>query len=499
MVDLERVRDIELIRTVAKIQDAELHRLNDIMRKERRYFAQKMGMSPEQVELELLKLEDEISETHQRIYGGGSERRPREARPEREEPKPPQKGHGPTPQPELKLEEHVHALDAADETCPSCGEHLEAWDGQFETHEEVDVVEVQYVVKKHKRQKYRCACGHIETALGPDKPILGGRYGLGFAAHVAVNKYADHLPLTRQVGRMKRVGLQVTSQSLWDQAVGLAVHIEPLLDRLHSYLLSKDVVQVDETRWPVLGSKARKKTKNWFVWSLAAEDAVLYKIQDGRSNEEGREILQDYKGVAVTDGYIVYDSLSKSNGFVLANCWSHARRKFIEAERAHPEEAGDIIDIMGSLFGIEREIDLRVASLPPWEALEVRKAMRQAESKPRVNALGEAVSKIKALKGSPLARAIQYLDNRWERLNVFLDDPRVPMTSNAVERSLRGPVLGRKNFQGSRSRRGTEIAALYYSLIESCRLNGLDPHRYLLETGRAAIREQELLLPHEFG
>jgi len=276
------------------------------------------------------------------MYGGGSERRPRK-RDKPDKPKAETKGHGPKPQPDLIVEEHVHVLDAADETCPDCGGHLETFEGQFEESEEIDVVEIQYVLKKHKRQKYRCGCGHIETALGPEKSIDGGRYSLDFGVHVAVSKWADHLPLERQVKRMRRAGLKVDSQTLWDQVQVLARHLEPVLERLHGHLLSKEVVLVDETRWPVLGTKGRK-TKNWFVWSLTSDDAVLYKIQNGRSNQEGEAILQNYAGVAVTDGYVVYDSLSKKNGFVLANCWSHARRKFIEAEASAPEEASEILD-----------------------------------------------------------------------------------------------------------------------------------------------------------
>jgi transposase len=473
MVDLERVRDIELLRQVAKIQDAELRRVHTKLKETIRIVGLQSGKTPAQIEAELQKADDDYAESTRRMYGGGSERRPRK-RDKPDKPKAEQKGHGPKPQPDLIVEEHVHVLDAADETFPDCGGHLEAFEGQFEESEEIDVVEIQYVLKKHKRQKYRCGCGHIETALGPDKIVPGGRFSTGFGVHVALNKFGDHLPLERQARRMKRVGLDVDSQTLWDQTFGLATRLQPTIDRLHAYLLSKEVVLADETRWPLLGMMGRK-TKNWFVWSLAADDAVLYKIQDGRSNEEGRELLRDFKGVAVTDGYIVYDSLSKTNGFVLANCWSHARRKFIEAEASEPGEAADFIDKIGALFGIERETDVRCEELSPIDAKALRLQVRDEQSRPIVRDIGEAAAKVKAFKGSPIAKALQYLENRWDHLTVFLEDPRVPLTSNAVERSLRGPVLGRNNHFGSRSKRGTEVAALFYSLIESAKLNSINP------------------------
>jgi len=315
---------------------------------------------------------------------------------------------------------------------------------------------------------------------------------------VAVSKWADHLPLERQVKRMRRAGLKVDSQTLWDQVQGLARHLEPVLERLHDHLLSKDVVLVDETRWPVLGTKGRK-TKNWFVWSLTSDDAVLYKIQNGRSNQQGEAILQNYKGVAVTDGYVVYDSLSKKNGFVLANCWSHARRKFIEAEASAPDEASEILDKIGAMFGIETEVDVKGADLSREEALALRARFREQHSKAIVNDIGKLAASIKAFKGSPLAKALQYLENRWDHLTVFLKDSRVPLTSNGVERSLRGPVLGRKNFLGTKSERGTRTAALFYSLIESCKLNGVDPSQYLRDAARVAIRGAPIPLPHDTG
>ena len=495
MVDLERVRDIELLRQVAKIQDAELRRVHTKLKETIRIVGLQTGKTPEQIEAELQQADEEHAESTRRMYGGGSERRPRQ-REKPEKPKAQQKGHGPKAQPELIVEEQVHELDAADETCPDCGGHLEVWKGQFEESEEIDVVEIQYVLKKHKRQKYRCDCGHIETALGPDKLIPGGRFSPRFAPHVAVNKFSDHLPLERQSKRMRRLGLDVDSQTLWDQTYALATKLQPVYVQLHEYLLSKELVLADETRWPLLGVRGRK-TKNWFVWSLAADDAVLYKIQDGRSNDEGSELLRDFSGVVVTDGYVVYDSLSKKNGFVLANCWSHARRKFLEAEASEPSEAADFIDKIGALFGIERQTDVRCEELSPIDAKALRAQVRDEQSKPIVNAIGEAAAKVKAFRGSPLAKALQYLENRWDHLTVFLKDPRVPLTSNAVERSLRGPVLGRNNHFGSRSKRGTEVAALFYSLIESARLNGLDPGHYLEQAALAGIRGESVPLPHE--
>ena len=301
-LDLDRIRDLELMRTVAKVQDAELRRLHDVMRVRERFWAQREGKSAEEIERLLLGLEEDIAERLHRVYGGGSERRPRKNKPDNP-PKAPQKGHGPRPQPELLVEEKVHVLDEADEVCPSCGEDLPPWEGQFEDSEEIDVVEMQYVLKKHRRQKYRCSCGHIETALGPEKSVLGG----------------------------------------------------------------------------------------------------------GRSNEQGEAMLQDYTGVAVTDGYVVYDSLSKKNGFVLANCWSHARRKFIEAEASAPEDAGDILDKTGAIFAIETEADVMGSVLSREEALDLCARFREKHTKPIVNDMGRWRPPSRHSKGAPWRRRF----NTW--------------------------------------------------------------------------------------
>lgn len=130
--------------------------------------------------------------------------------------------------------DEVHALDAADQICPECGGKLNEWENQFDDSEEIDVVEIQYVKRRHRRQKYRCTCcSKIETALGPAKLIPGGRYSIGFAIHVSIAKYLDHLPLERRVSRMRRQGLEVTNQTLWDQTWSLALRLEPVAVRIH--------------------------------------------------------------------------------------------------------------------------------------------------------------------------------------------------------------------------------------------------------------------------
>jgi transposase len=496
-LDLDRVKDTELLRQVAKVQDAEIRRLHDKLTTLKTEVEALKGRSPEEIQNQLALLEKELSEAYAQTRRGGSERRHRDEE-TADKAKSKQSGHGPTPQPLLPIVEVDHDLDEADKTCPSCGGMLELWEGQPEESEEVDVVELQYVLKKHRRRKYRCACGScVETAPGPLKLIPGGRYSVDFAVHVSDDKFGYHSPLERQVRRMRQAGLKVTSQTLWDQTYALAQLLKPTVERLHQYLLEQELLLADESHWPLLGAKGRK-TKNWFAWALAGHDGIVHKILDSRSNEAGAEVLRNFDGVLLTDGYVVYTSQAKRKGYQQAHCWAHARRYFLEAEASAPEEAQAFLDDIGALFGIEREIDEATRVIKdPIAAKSLRAQVRDEKSRPIVNRIGRRAMELKALPKTPIAQAVKYLENRWDGLARFVDDPRVPMTSNGAERALRGLVLGRNNHFGSRSKRGTEVAAIFYSLIESAKLNGLNPKRYLKIAAEAALRDETPPLPHE--
>jgi transposase len=188
--------------------------------------------SSEQFEL-LRELEQQLANRNKMLFGPSSKKR-KAGKSHDEESDARQTGHGPREQTSLPRVEREHPLDDADRVCTSCGDALAEMAGQFEESDEVDVIGRRFVLVRHKRKKYRCACGGcIETALGPEKLIAGGRYSVDFAVTVAIAKYCDHLPLERQVRMMKRLGLIVDSQTLWDQLDALGRWLEPLRARLH--------------------------------------------------------------------------------------------------------------------------------------------------------------------------------------------------------------------------------------------------------------------------
>ena len=457
-------------------------------------------------QLRLEALEAQLAKLTKQIFGTSSEKRADEEpagadaegedKTKDEEKKKKKPGHGPKEQPKLPCVDVKHKLDDADKTCPKCGGGLEEMAGQYEEHEEIDVVPLRFIRKRHLRQKYACGCGgHIETAFGPDKLCPGARYSIDFAIYVAISKYGDHLPLERQVRMMERDGLVVTSQALWDQIEQLTWVVESVMPRLLAYVLSHPVVGGDETTWEMMGKKAGEG-KSWYVWVLRTPDAVYYAIRGGRGAETAKALLKTFTGVLMCDGYVAYLSLSAEYPLVvLAHCWAHVRREFVDIEKSFPTACGEILRLIGALYVIERP---RLGD-PPGDVLALRAERRDKESRQVIDPIEEGFYRTvpKCLPQSGLHKAIGYMVHMWKGLVLFLDNPLIPLDNNGTERAARGPVLGRKNHYGSRSPRGTEVAATLYSLVESAKLNGLEPRFYFRVAVRAGLRHDTVPLPHE--
>jgi transposase len=195
---------------------------------------------------------------------------------------------------------------------------------------------------------------------------------------------------------------------------------------------------------------------------------------------------------SLCDGYSVYQALQKRGlDFQLAHCWGHARRKFVEIEDSVPKQSEEVLGLIAQLYRIEEEIKGK----PP----DVRLCARQQRAGPVVQQIHRWALAQRALPQSPLGKAIAYLGKHWDGLRVFLSDPNVPLDNNQTERALRGVVLGRKNHYGSRSERGTKVAAMMYSLVETAKLNGVDPELYLKLAVLEAIGGRPIPLPHQLG
>jgi transposase len=491
-VNLQRENDVERLRQAALLLEAENRRLVAKVVELTRQLASARGEDAFALQLRISELEQQLAKRNHLLFGASSEQRP-EGQKSGTHERAKRPGHGPKAQPELEVVEKMHFLDVPDQICNSCGGQLDEWKGQSEESEEIDVVERKFVLTKHRRQKYRCKCGGcVETALGPPKLFEGARYSINWAIEVAVQKYLDHLPLERQVRIMAREGLSVDSQTLWDYLERLVRLLEPAWDRLHQHALQKPVLGADETRWPLMGAKEGEPSR-WHVWALSAADAMVYRILESRSAEAARSVLGEYTGVVMADGYGAYESLQKNGGkFVLANCWSHARRAYFEIRENFPQ-VETVLDFIGELYSVEA----LCPTGPPGD--ELRRRLRDTKSRAIIANIHSWALEQRALPESGLGKAIAYMGGRWKGLVRFLEDPRIPLDNNATERGLRGPVIGRKNHYGSRSQRGTEVAALLYSLVESAKLCGLEPKGYLRRAVTAALAGEQIPLPHEIA
>jgi transposase len=480
MVELTTEHDLETLRQISLLLDRENQRLITKTLELTAEVARLRGVAdPEQLQLAVLK---ELEQRRRQVF------QPEAARASSGTPtsptRPPQSGHGPRPQPTLPVVEIRHELPPEDRQCPACGGELMEMAGQAETSERITTVKLTYQVEHHVRQKYRCRCnGAVVTAPGPAQVIPGCRYAPEFGIGVAVAKYTDHLPLERQVRMMAREGLIVDSQTLWDQINAIARHLEPTYAALGRRALEAPVINVDETRWPMMKSMLPAKGT---VWTVRSPTVSFYRILPGKSADEGRQVLNGYRGTVVADGFAVYEVLARDGpSFTLAHCWSHAKRKYEEIAEHWPVACAEIGALIGELYAIERVVP---GPFPgDAAAQDLRRQLRRERSRPVLDQIWQWATVQVGLPRSDFGKAVRYMLERWAGLTRFVGDPCVPVDNNAAERALRGPVVGRKNHYGSRSLRGTQVAALFYTLCETAKLAGVDPHDYLLSALYAAI------------
>jgi len=479
-----------------------------------------------QLELELDQVQKRLDALNNEKFGKKSERRGRPDKNKGE--KPPRKKPsrtGPTPQDNLEKSEQLHLLDEPDQICPNCADPLLPIEGKTEDDEVIDIVERTYRVKIHKKQVYRCrCCKETDTALGP--PALfphNGRYSPAFAVSVAVDKYRDNIPLTKQVLRMANVGLNVTSQTLWDQLCRMYTLLLPTLMVLHQRILQSALVHVDETTWRLMKPGASKK---WWVWVISDGLRVFFLLAPTRGQAAARELLRNYAGIVMADRYAVYEALEKARSnaggaqmvigsdgesvelytpdYTLAACWSHCRRGFVKAEK-NDNRAAHPLDLIAELYAIEAQAKKAVAHIEDDDErnvrlLEERRRLRSERSAPVIARLKSWADKAVVIPKTPLAKAIAWMNNGWTQLSRFLADPRIPLDNNLAERLVRAFVLGRKVYYGSRSEHGTRVAALFYSLMGSCRLLGIDAQAYLNEAVlRAIANPGSAFLPEDFA
>jgi transposase len=382
----------------------------------------------------------------------------------------------------------VHVTIAPEDTdCPCCRAPMHVI-GE-DTSQRLDVIPAQFRVIVTHRPKYACrACEQaVMQAPAPGRLIKGGLPTEAMVASVLVGKYAWHLPLYRQAQMLAAQGLDLKRSILAFWVGYAAAELKPVWLRLRELILASGKIAVDETIAPVL-DPGRGRTKQGYFWAMARDDrpwggpeppAIAYSYAPGRGAVHALKLLDDYRGIVQCDGYAAYKTIAAAapgEAITLAFCWAHLRRRFFDlAKGGDAPIANEALERIAALYAIEKTIRGRSA--------DERRAVRQNKSKPLVVALRAWFKhQLTLVSGkAPIADEIRYGLNHWDGLIRFLDDGRIELDTNIVERGIRSIVPNRKNALFAGHDEGAENWACIASLIETCKLNGVNPQAYFAD------------------
>lgn len=438
------------------------------------------------------KLNEELLNLRQRVFNSKQERK------NKQQPKKKRKkvllphnrpANLPLDELEVALDEESLEYKIEREACPHCGsEKFFEMKNCFEESSEIEVIERQYIVKRHKRQKYSCkCCNKVTTAKGGVKLTPGGEYSIQIATQIACGKYEDHIPLERQRKRMYQEGIATEVKTLYGLTEHLYNRLYPLNEMIRQDVLSEKWVHIDES--PINFYNPNKS--KGYIWSMSNPRGAYYQFEPTRAGAVAREMLAGYdKGCVVTDGFSGYDFLDNVNNIKHAFCWAHVRRKFFEA-MSHDDRAEIAVDLIDKLYDIEHLA----------KDLKQLKELRSEQSREVVKLIDDWIKSMDGnfLDSSSMGKAINYYINRKEGLDHFLDDETVPIDNNMAERRQRCPVMGRKNFLSFRSINGADVGAFFYSLIESCKSNGLNASAFINEMAHRSANGKELETPYNYA
>jgi transposase len=468
--------DVETLKAMLLAERARAERLAQIIKELQRH---RFGRRAETLPIDQLELGLEDVQQAEAALAAEKETADPAARSERARQRRTNRGALPAHLPHIEV-----VVDVESKVCPCCSGELHRI-GE-DVAERLDIIPAQLRVLVTRRPKYACrACEEgVVQAPAPARLIEGGLPTEATVAHVIVGKYADHLPLYRQAQIYARQGVQLDRSTLADWVGRAAWLLGPVHTRLLERLTASEKLFADETTAPVL-DPGRGRTKTGQLWAYARDDrawggpeppGVAYVYAPDRKAERPMAHLSGFHGVLQVDGYAGYRALAERGDVRLAFCWSHVRRRFYELAAAGPAPiASEALQRIGELYAVEADIRGRPA--------DVRRSERQARSRLLIEALEPWLrAKLETIsqKGK-LAEAIRYALSRWEGLARFLDDGRIELDSNVVERAIRPLALNRKNALFAGSDIGGEHWATLASLVETCKLNGVEPQAYLAD------------------
>jgi len=342
----------------------------------------------------------------------------------------------------------------------------------------LELIPAKLFVLRYVRAKYAAKNGDsVLTAPLPGLPIEKGMAGPGLLAQVMIDKYMDHLPLYRQLQRFSREKVTIASSTIGDWVAQVCILISSLYQAHRREVLTQLYLMADETPNPVLDKSKKGKTHRGYQWAYFSPltKTVLFDYRPGRGRDGPRDCLKNYQGFLQTDGYAVYEWFGKREGIVLLHCMAHARREFENALKNDPDRAQHALLQIQKLYAIERKAREQELSH------EKRRELREEKARPIWEAFKDWMIENypQVTPKSSIAKAIAYSLKRWPQLGVYILDGRLEIDNNLIENSIRPIALGRKNYLFSGSHAGARRAALMYSLLGTCKLQGINPFEWL--------------------
>jgi transposase len=365
-----------------------------------------------------------------------------------------------------------------------------------EVTEVLEVKAAEFYVKRYIRHKYVRKEGEgIAIGKLPNRAIEKGIPGASVLAMLIIGKFVDHLPIYRQIAIFKRSGINLHYNTVLDwNNQGLDI-LAPLYDHLRRKILVSHYLQADETGIKVLDSEKKGSAHQGYLWAYrdVLQNLVLFEYQRGRNKEGPAKMLKDFKGFLQTDGYAAYDQFYHREGVQMLHCMAHARRYFKEAEDNDKQRSVYAMRVFHDVYEIERQI----RDLPADE----RRRLRQEATLPKLEAFHAWMTEqYRAVTPkSPIGKALEYSLKRWKELELFTSDGQLEIDNNRIENQIRPIALGRKNFLFAGSHESAQRIAMIYSLLASCKANGIDPMKWLTraleELPNRRVNEIDDLLP----
>jgi transposase len=473
-------------------------------------------------------LEATVRDLTQRLYGTKSEKssgsddavESKPSSPRHRGQQPGSKGHGRSKRSALLVVPEVHDLSPAQSCCPACGEAFAPFPGAEEST--IIEVQVQAYLRRIQRRRYQKTCGcpqvpGIVTAPPAPRVIPKSPLGVSLWTMVLLDKYLYGRPTYRCCEQLKHHGLPLSQGTLTDGLRTIAVLFEPVMRKLYEQQMREKRFHGDETRWEVFEEVEGKTGHRWYLWVMQSPSVVFYRMAPGHGADVPKahfaKLHKDLVDVVlVCDRYSAYKCLAKDcDDLILAFCWAHVRRDFLQAARSWPELARWMFTWVDDIRELYR---LNAVRLEAWdETLPLD--LQPLDFTERHQALETKLSQMQACCEAHLQeptlhlskhKVLSSLHNHWDGLTVFVGRPEVAMDNNSAERILRTPVVGRKNYDGSGSVWSAHLAARMFSVLQTVLLWGLNPHHWLTaflqacaENGGKSPTDLSLFLPWQMA